>query len=422
MNAPNPRNHSFEEHNLQGDESNLPAGEQTHYPSSPNFGGEPAYEPAKFAPDAPPLYDQGRADEYGPAEVYDPVWTGQGEVEGHSSAVTQADLDRIEEILSSEHFRMQRKRKTDFVPPPPPSAKAAKKSNALGWAAGTFALLVTASAFVAYQTTERVPMLGSASDPESAVARVASLFGGTQQADVQEKQAPTIAAPAAPRTPVAPPPAAPAKALLVVTGASADSPDQILLGVAAEGTTTDMNAVVGGLVPGTTLSSGKAWGSTGWILPAAELATTYLRPPSTFNGVMEYSVSLQRPDNSVVDRQTMRLEWASPTAQQPAPQQQAQSRNMTPEEVDSMLKRGEELLMQGDIASARLLLQRAADAQDARAAFALAASYDPIELKRLGVLGATPDVVKARDWYERAKQYGSREAPRRLELLASQFR
>ena len=60
--------------------------------------------------------------------------------------------------------------------------------------------------------------------------------------------------------------------------------------------------------------------------------------------------------------------------------------------------------------------------EDARAAFALAASYDPIELKRLGVLGAAPDVTKARDWYERAKQYGSREAPRRLELLASQFR
>jgi len=426
MSAPNPRNHSFEDHNLQGEETHLPAGEPPRYPASSHFGGEPAYEPAnetaQFAPDAPPLYDQSRTEEYGPADVYDPVWTGQGEVEGHSSAVTQADLDRIEEILSSEHFRMQRKRKADFVPPPPPPVKAAKKGNALGWAAGTFALLVTASAFVAYQTTERVPMLGSTSEPDSAVARVASLFGSTQQGNVQEKQAPTVAAPAASRTPVAPPPTAPAKALLVVTGASADSPDQILLGVSAEGSTTDMNAVVSGLVPGTTLSTGKAWGSTGWILPAAELATTYLRPPSSFNGVMEYSVSLQRPDNSVIDRQTMRLEWTSPTAQQPAPQQQSESRQMSAEEVGSMLKRGEELLMQGDIASARLLLQRAADAQDARAAFALAASFDPIELKRLGVYGATPDVTKARDWYERAKQYGSREAPRRLELLASQFR
>jgi hypothetical protein len=431
MSAPNPRDHSFEDHNLQGEETHLP-GAEPHYQPSSHFGGEPAADTTQFAPDAPSLYERERTDEYAPADAYDPVWTGQGEVEGHSSAVTQADLDRIEEILSSEHFRIQRKRKADFVPPPPPPVKAAKKGNALGWAAGTFALLVTASAFVAYQTTERVPMLGSASDPESAVARVASLFNasGTPQA-AQEKQAPTVSAQAPARTPVAPPPV-PAKALLVVTGASADSPDQILLGVSAEGTTADMNAVVSGLVAGTTLSAGKAWGSTGWILPAGELATTYLRPPSSFNGVMEYSVALQRPDNSVVDRQTMRLEWTSPTAQQPAaqqpapqqpaPQQQADARRMSADEVGSMLKRGEELLMQGDIASARLLLQRAADAQDARAAFALAASFDPIELRRLGVYGATPDVTKARDWYERAKQYGSREAPKRLELLASQFR
>ncbi|MEX2016416.1 MAG: hypothetical protein WD873_07225, partial [Candidatus Hydrogenedentales bacterium] len=223
--------------------------------------------------------------------------------------------------------------------------------------------------------------------------------------------------------PAAASPAMATKAHLVVNGASAESPDQIQLGVAAEGASDGMNAVVSGLVPGTTLTSGKAWGSTGWILPAAELGSAYLRPPSGFSGVMEYSVSLQRPDNSVIDRQTMRLEWTAPTAQQPAPTApQTEARNLTPDEVASMLKRGETLLMEGDIASARLLLQRAADAQDARAAFTLAGSYDPIELKRLGVHGAAPDVTKARDWYERARQYGSREAPRRLELLASQFR
>jgi hypothetical protein len=423
MNAPNPRNHPFEERSLQ-DDTHLPASEPAHYLAPPGQSSEPHYpvtEQSQFAPDAPPLYNHERSDDYAPADTYDPVWTGQGEVEGHSNAVTQADLDRIEEILQSEHFRIQRKRKVDFVPPPPPTA-AKKKGNAIGWAAGTFALLVTASAFVAYQTTERVPLLGSSADPDSTVGRVASLFNSASQQASAEKQAPTVAAPAAPRTPVAPPPTAPAKALLVVTGASADSPDQILLGVSAEGTTADMNVVVGGLIPGTTLSTGKAWGSTGWILPAAELATAYMRPPANFSGVVEYSVSLQRADNSIVDRQTMRLEWTSPTAQQPAPQQQADARTMSPEEVGSMLKRGEELLMQGDIASARLLLQRAADAQDARAAFALAASFDPIELKRLGVYGATPDVTRARDWYERAKQYGSREAPKRLELLASQFR
>jgi len=36
-----------------------------------------------------------------------------------------------------------------------------------------------------------------------------------------------------------------------------------------------------------------------------------------------------------------------------------------------------------------------------------------------GVLGMGADVTKARGWYEKAKEYGSREAPHRLELLAN---
>src|SRR5262249_33208408 len=48
--------------------------------------------------------------------------------------------------------------------------------------------------------------------------------------------------------------------------------------------------------------------------------------------------------------------------------------------VAFLVNRGEELIAQGDIAAARLLLQRAAEARDARAAFALAATYDPIML------------------------------------------
>jgi hypothetical protein len=38
-------------------------------------------------------------------------------------------------------------------------------------------------------------------------------------------------------------------------------------------------------------------------------------------------------------------------------------------------------------------------------------------LKELGVYGAAPDVAMAQAWYEKAGEFGSREAPRRLELL-----
>jgi TPR repeat protein len=81
--------------------------------------------------------------------------------------------------------------------------------------------------------------------------------------------------------------------------------------------------------------------------------------------------------------------------------------------------RGEEFIAAGDIAGARLVLQRAAEARDAGAALLLGATYDPIMLEKFRVRGFAPDIATARTWYERAKEFGSAEASRRLEMLAS---
>jgi hypothetical protein len=86
-------------------------------------------------------------------------------------------------------------------------------------------------------------------------------------------------------------------------------------------------------------------------------------------------------------------------------------------EVERLVARGEAYLAQGDIAAARLILGRAAEARDPRAAFALAATYDPTVLKQLHVVGFKPDVAQARAWYEKAAGYGSAEASRRLAAL-----
>jgi TPR repeat protein len=72
------------------------------------------------------------------------------------------------------------------------------------------------------------------------------------------------------------------------------------------------------------------------------------------------------------------------------------------------------------VSAARLVLQRAAEACDVRAAFALGASYDPIMLQKLGVALLDANVPAARSWYERAKELGSSEASRELELLSNQ--
>jgi TPR repeat protein len=64
------------------------------------------------------------------------------------------------------------------------------------------------------------------------------------------------------------------------------------------------------------------------------------------------------------------------------------------------------------------MYQRAAEAGDATAAFALAETYDPMVLAKGGV---SPDVLVARGWYERARDLGSTAAPERLERLARQW-
>jgi hypothetical protein len=48
----------------------------------------------------------------------------------------------------------------------------------------------------------------------------------------------------------------------------------------------------------------------------------------------------------------------------------------------------------------------------------LAATFDPIMLERIGAYGVVPDVSSARSWYEKTKEFGSEEAPPRLEMLA----
>jgi hypothetical protein len=92
------------------------------------------------------------------------------------------------------------------------------------------------------------------------------------------------------------------------------------------------------------------------------------------------------------------------------------------DEVALLLKRSDDLMAQGDIASARLMLTRAAEAGDARAALALGATYDANILRKLGVIGVAGDLAKARTWYEKAAEYGSGEATRRLERFAQSER
>jgi TPR repeat protein len=97
-------------------------------------------------------------------------------------------------------------------------------------------------------------------------------------------------------------------------------------------------------------------------------------------------------------------------------------RTFDSEEVLGLLQRGRKLAEAGDIAAARLVLRRAAEAHNAQAALALGGMYDPIVLKELGIYGVVPDIAEARSWYEKAKEFGSAEATRRLKMLVGRER
>src|SRR6266481_222038 len=87
------------------------------------------------------------------------------------------------------------------------------------------------------------------------------------------------------------------------------------------------------------------------------------------------------------------------------------------DEVAALLARARTYLSAGDVAAARLVLRRAAERDDPQAALALGGTYDPIVLKRLGIVNFQADPAQAKDWYRRAAQLGSADASLRLEQL-----
>jgi hypothetical protein len=87
------------------------------------------------------------------------------------------------------------------------------------------------------------------------------------------------------------------------------------------------------------------------------------------------------------------------------------------DEIAMLLKRGKDAFSTGDLAAARLLLRRAAEAGSAEAALALGATFDPLVIRRLGAIGAAPDAAQARQWYQKAVALGSATASAPLAQL-----
>jgi TPR repeat protein len=164
-------------------------------------------------------------------------------------------------------------------------------------------------------------------------------------------------------------------------------------------------------------------------------------------GLSDVAVELRRADYATVDRGSLHQEWPQKPTAPVVPMHSAENLGMTGdsddkisptgaltdqnaihhpaasqldhEQIELLIGRGETFLSEGDVGAARNLLQRAAEAHDARAALALGATYDPIMLAILQAQGLAADLSLARDWYKKASEFGSREALERLNVLIS---
>ena len=150
--------------------------------------------------------------------------------------------------------------------------------------------------------------------------------------------------------------------------------------------------------------------------PAVRQDPALVSDPATLASVNASSPRLETPSReAIVSAYHTALQSQAPAART-ANEAAAPSKTLDAETLAALMTRARSLLALGDIAAARLLLERAANAEDASAAFLLAQTYDPV----LGVRDTrsiTPDPVMARDWYRKAASFGSADAQQRLTQL-----
>ena len=140
------------------------------------------------------------------------------------------------------------------------------------------------------------------------------------------------------------------------------------------------------------------------------------------------SAKPQMPSPSVGQTVTQSARLLEPTLARPAPELQqtapkaelrpaslspvpsSANPRLSPAETAALVTRGDGFLSVGDIASARLFYERAADAGNGSAALRLGATFDPGFLSRTAVRGTLGDPVQAAFWYRRARELGDAAA------------
>ena len=85
----------------------------------------------------------------------------------------------------------------------------------------------------------------------------------------------------------------------------------------------------------------------------------------------------------------------------------------------ALLARGDALFVTGDVNSARLFYERAANAGHGQAALQLGETFDPAFLARTGFSGSLANVGMAARWYQRARELGISQADMLLRAMGA---
>jgi hypothetical protein len=186
--------------------------------------------------------------------------------------------------------------------------------------------------------------------------------------------------------------------------------------------------MIRGLPPEATLSAGRQSGGGAWMVKGAHVPGLTLTLGQAASGDYPVEVYILETGDGPQARRSFLLRVApsdratvAAPAATPAP---ATTIGAAPTEEPTvpsgvLRDRAMQLLGEGDIAAARMLLLHLAERGDGEAAYDLARTFDREMLAELGTKGVDGDAASARGWYERASQDGNEKAAKRLKILAS---
>ena len=187
--------------------------------------------------------------------------------------------------------------------------------------------------------------------------------------------------------------------------------------------------MIRGLPPEAALSAGRQSGGGAWMVKGEHVPGLTLTLGQAAAGDYPVEIYILESGDGPQARRSFVLRVApsdralapatAATSSGAAPSIAAAQEPAVPAEPGVLRERAMQLLGEGDIAAARMLLLHLAERGDGEAAYDLARTFDREMLAELGAKGVGGDPARARSWYERALQDGNEKAAERLKVLAS---